>query len=248
MENFSKPFVNFSIHDVTLRTLPLVKEITSFLISQGISRFSLLLVPAYHGRESLFQCKEEIFSLCENREVILHGYLHKGPSGKRYFFNWFFTDGEGEFADPALKDRDLEEKLRKGLKILKEVGFSPRGFIPPAWLFPEEKFHILKKLGFLFTTNRRYVYDLKRGHKIFSPVLSFSSRNGLSFLSRLWVPFQAGLTFKKLSLIRIAIHPKDFEDKRKIEILRDLIYRLKKLGYTSEFLEKFINQNKKEEV
>jgi predicted deacetylase len=208
--------LNVSIHDITRSNIEMVEDLLDFLQNFGIEKISFLLIPYYHEKESLTQIKDWLSSNIKDNEVILHGYTHK--SGKFNDYRDFLTNQEGEFAFY----NDIENRVVKGLKILSEIGYYPEGFIPPAWLMKKDDFKILKKYGFKFTTDRRFIYDLVNDKKIFSPVLSFGGRGFLEKLSIFTFKKQVEIMkILKVPIFRVAIHPVDVLNKEKLILLTD---------------------------
>lgn len=216
-------FLNISIHDVCPSNLENIFKLKEFLSKNGFDNITFLLIPFYHGKESLLDIKSEIQTLTKNSETILHGYTHMSKDFKKYDYRKIFTYKEAEF----LLENDISSRLDKGIEILKELGIVPKGFIAPAWLFKKELFQLLKEKGFLFTTDRRYIYNLESGKKIFSPVLVFGSRGFVEKISILSFD-KMFFIVKNLNVVRIAIHPVDIKKPSKMDKL------LKVLDYTKK--------------
>ena len=56
-----------------------------------------------------------------------------------------YTADEGEFYD--LDRADAATLVNRGNAELRELGFTPRGFIAPAWLLSEEAETALREVG-----------------------------------------------------------------------------------------------------
>ncbi|WP_028950606.1 polysaccharide deacetylase family protein [Sulfurihydrogenibium subterraneum] len=210
--------LNVSIHDITKSNLEMIEELLEFLNNLGVENLTFLLIPFYHEKGSLFEIKQWLYENIKDNEVVLHGYTHK--SGKFYSYKDLLTNQEGEFA----YYQDTEERIKKGLEMLKSLGYNPEGFIPPAWLMKKSDFQLLKKYGFKFTTDRRFVYDLENNKKILSPVLSFGSRGFIETLSV--ISFKRHFSILKLLnpvVIRIALHPVDVLNKKKLKLVKDIL-------------------------
>ncbi len=210
--------LNVSIHDVTKSNLKDVQTLLELLDNLSVKKITLLLIPFYHEKESLEEIKDWLYEHLEGKEIVLHGYTHK--SGKFNDFRDFLTRQEGEFA----YYNDLEDRLNKAIKILKDLGLNNEGFIPPAWLINKEGLDILKKFGFSFTTNRLHILDLKNDRKIFSPVLSFGSTGILKSISINTFKLQTFLLKQlRLPVLRLALHPVDAKDKTKLKLISDFL-------------------------
>lgn len=206
--------LNISIHDITKSNIEMIQDILDILQNIGISKLTFLLIPYYHEKESLLDIKDWLWENIKENEVVLHGYTHQ--SGRFYDFRDFLTNQEGEFDFYS----DIEDRIAKGLDILSSIGYNPEGFIPPAWLIKKKDFNILKKYGFSFTTDRRYIYDLKRDKMIFSPVLSFGGRGFLEEISIFTFNKQIALMkLIKIPIFRVALHPVDVLNEEKMRLL-----------------------------
>ncbi len=215
-----RKLLNISIHDVCPSNIKNVIALKELLQKNGINHISYLLIPFYHEKESLIDIKSQIQELIKNNEAILHGYTHMSRDFKKYDYRKIFTHKEAEF----LLEENLSKRLEKGLEMLMHIDVTPKGFIAPAWLFRKEVFWLLKEKGFLFTTNRRYIYDLQDDKKLFSPVLTFGSRGVVEKLSILSFDKMYILT-RYVRTMRIAIHPIDISNPLKIyKLLKILDY------------------------
>jgi len=214
-------FLNISIHDVCPSNFENVLSLRKLLIENGITNITYLLIPFYHEKETLLDIKNEVLEITTNTEVILHGYTHMSRDFKKYDYRRIFTYKEAEF----LLEDELSLRLDKGIEMLKSLGITPKGFIAPAWLFKKELLQLLKEKGFLFTTDRRYIYNLQENKKIFSPVLTFGSRGYVEDIS-IFSFDKMFFMLKALNVVRIALHPVDIKNPSKIYKL------LKVLDYT----------------
>ncbi|GAB6078733.1 DUF2334 domain-containing protein [Hydrogenobaculum acidophilum] len=216
-------FLNISIHDVCPSNLQNIFKLKELLVKHDIDNITFLLIPFYHEKESLLDIKSEIQELTKDNEAILHGYAHMSRDFAKYDYRKIFTDKEAEF----LLEDNLSQRLDKGLQTFKELGITPKGFIAPAWLFRKEVLELLKEKGFLFTTDRRYIYDIKNNQKIFAPVITFGSRGFVEKLSIFSFDKTYFLT-RNLGLVRIALHPVDASNPSKIYKLLKILDIVKK--------------------
>lgn len=211
-------YVNLSIHDITKSTIEQVRQLVEIVREEGINKISFLLIPSYHNKESILEVCQEIKSLTFGGEIILHGYTHLGERFSSLSYKHIFTSYEGEF----VCFDDVQDRLKKCIEMLEKCGLKAFGFIPPAWLMRRQDLNILKGLGFRFTTDRRYLYDLQTGKRYLSPVITFSSRRPIQELSVLYV-YMAKVFIKHLKLVRIALHPPDIKSKAKIKALKNVL-------------------------
>lgn len=229
---------NISLHDITISNFKEVLEIIGLLQYYGINRYSLLIIPKYHNKEDIRDIKDKLMDISKGKEIILHGFFHLGK--KERFINRLFTSGEGEVL--SIDIDEFEKRVREGVKILNSVGLYPDGYIAPAWLIKKEHIKRLKKFGFKFTTTRYGIYDFQNGKYIITPVISFGCRKGIEELSINTFKIQLLSYAKLFNRIRIALHPCDIKNKTKIEIIKNTIIYLKKLGEEG-FLSEFVGGN-----
>ncbi len=218
--------LNISIHDVCPSNLENVMAIRNLLSENGITRISFLLIPFYHEKESLLDIKSQIKELIKDNEAILHGYTHMSRDFKNFDYRKLLTNKEAEF----LLEENLSLRLDKGIRMLKDLGITPEGFIAPAWLFRKEVFGLLREKGFSFTTDRRYIYDIKNNKAIFSPVISFGSRGFIEKLS-IFSFERMFLLVKRLKVVRVALHPVDILNSSKVYRLLKVLDYIKKEGF-----------------
>jgi len=230
MESF-----NVSIHDVTKSSLSKVKRIKELLMEEGIEKITYLLIPNYHEKETLTEVREEIKEVISDGEPVLHGYTHKGKEYFKLSPMKLFTSNEGEFV--SFEEKELKERIRKGKKMLEKLGINPKGFIPPAWLIRKTTLKTLKEEGFEFATNRYFIFNLKINQKLFSPVVTFSCREPIQWLSKELFLLQTDLYARFLKAVRVAIHPCDIDDNEKVNLIKKAVNDLRSSGK-----QKFLNE------
>ncbi len=210
-------FLVVSIHDVAPLTLPQVEQIVTRLAELGVERCSLLVVPDHHhrgrslGDRAFVRWLHEL--IARGHEIVIHGFYHErerraGESTRQKLITRIYTADEGEFYD-----LDYMEALRLLQEARDEFalhGFSPAGFIAPAWLLGPEAERAALAAGFRYTTTLREVRDLSTGAQFASQSLVYSVRsNWRCVVSLLWNRF----LFSRLTgnpLLRISLHPADF--------------------------------------
>jgi predicted deacetylase len=214
MSRSQTPSIVVSIHDVAPPFAREIIEAVSLFEGLGVGKFSLLAVPEFHGTP--LDSDPKFIEWLRGRatrgdEIVLHGLRHMQthrPKGLiRTLKNSLLTRGEGEFLGiPAITAGNL---LDQGLNILRTLGFSPLGFVAPAWLMEKSIIEELKKRGFLYSTLRTRINDLRNGDFIRSPalVLRGSSRN-MSRLSRAYNNLLLGPAAMR-EVVRLAVHPAD---------------------------------------
>jgi len=225
----SRNAVVVSLHDVSPLTWDACRRTLAELAKIHASPVSLLVIPDHHGRGDIRTnpefCAWLRGQVACGHEAVLHGWKHLRPRSadepfRQRWITRIYTGGEGEFFDLPC-DRASELALR-GRDAFRQLGIEPAGFIAPAWLLGGEAERAIRDLGFSYTTRMGGVCDLKTERVHASQSLCWSARatwrRGLSLA---W----NALLFHRLArapLLRIAIHPADFEHPR----IRSQIIRL----------------------
>lgn len=211
-----------SLHDVTPRHADAVRRIVPWLARLGIPPAQLLVVPDFHGEWPISAypdfCREVRGWSEAGHELVLHGYHHlespsarpRSPGLAERFKRSFMTAGEGEFL--SLSPTEAGDLLEKGLAMWSqaELGSWPKGFIPPAWLHRPDLDQVLWRHGFDWTENHAGL-RFRDGKRLESPVVTWASRDPVRRIgSRLYCP-AAMRAWSKTPLVRLAIHPHDFD-------------------------------------
>jgi predicted deacetylase len=211
-----KPALCVSIHDVAPATWPLCEKLIAAVGKVAPIPLTFLVVPAWHH-----QCKGESDDACfaaldahreHGNELALHGYTHldegRGPDCPwTYFCRHIYTQGEGEFA--GLGVRQANRRLAWGIEWFARRGWTPDGFVAPAWLLSDGSWEALASAPFRYTTTFSRFYLLPQRRSLFAPALVYSARSGWgSTVSRcandLCTPM-----LQSAPLLRLALHPRD---------------------------------------
>jgi hypothetical protein len=95
-------------------------------------------------------------------ELALHGYSHldteAGGGLCARFLRNVYTRREGEFA--ALAEAEARRRLELGLDWFAARGWTPTGFVPPAWLLGEGAWRALRDAPFAYTTTFSHFHCL----------------------------------------------------------------------------------------
>ena len=205
-----------SIHDVAPATQSAVAEIVRRLASRDVPVSSLLVVPDYHhqGRSMAQPGFREWLSERSQggHEVVLHGFYHQrerrpAESSRDKFMTRFYTADEGEFYD--LGYDEAFRRIAEAQEEFRAHGFSPQGFVAPAWLLGAEAERAAIDAGMTYTTALRAVRDFVARQEIASQSLVYSVRSswrrGISLGWNRWL-------FSRLEsnpLLRLSLHPPD---------------------------------------
>jgi predicted deacetylase len=222
-----------SLHDVSPAAATALPKMVDLCRSAGVERFSLLVVPDWHGSSPLDRdpaTADAIRRLAEEGcEIILHGLRHHADTQiPRGFWAWvkgtWFASGEGEFY--GLDRDEARRRLDEGRAMFERAGLpSPRGFIAPAWLAGDGARQALTQSGLRYHEDTLRLYDLPATRSYFSPVIGFGprrvwEREALLLYARLMA---GALRFARV--VRVALHPVDVADRRTARSAARLLQR-----------------------
>lgn len=205
--------VHVSIHDVAP---PWERELDLALDAcRAVSvRPALLVVPNFHGDAPLDRAPafaKRLRALAEEgHEIYLHGFFHKADVQRgglgTFVAQRVVSGGEAEFAE--LERDEAARRLDEGLRLLRDVGLAPTGFVAPAWAMPRWLVPMLAERGLTYTEARLAVIDLRDRRERASIPLNYASRSPGRLLST--VAFNRVARFARVAVpARIAIHPAD---------------------------------------
>jgi predicted deacetylase len=224
-----------SLHDVAPATLPASSRWLDLVERHGMR--STLLVVAGPWRGSAYSASGEFHDWLHaaarrGHEVAVHGWEHRWVAdvGERTSVTdrlrvRVVSRGSGEFA--TIGQAETFRRARLGLAALRSGGFDPVGFVPPAWMARRDHDVVLRALGFLYTTNRRQVRDLRTGDQLPVPSTSQRPRSAVTAVAA-----AANLRYQRHRLshgapLRIALHPDETSDARLVaaaeDVLRDAV-------------------------
>ena len=175
-----------SIHDVTPGHAPEIARLWGICADRGVIP-ALLVVPNWHGCWPLYRHPEFVRWLldraAEGAEIVLHGERHDEVGLPRGLGDAFRalgrTAAEGEFL--TLDEAGAKERIERGLRVLRDLGLQPIGFVPPAWLAREGCDRAVRDSGLRFTEDQRAVRVFPSGRRLASPVVRWSSRSRGSY-------------------------------------------------------------------
>jgi predicted deacetylase len=212
-----------SIHDVAPATWPDCLRLVQAIRVVADIPLTWLVVPRYHFRPERSGAMEACLDAALGRgdELALHGYSHldteaNGGGLRARFLRNVYTRREGEFA--ALSRDEARRRLDLGLEWFRERGWTPSGFVPPAWLLGEGAWQALREAPFAYTTTFSHFHVLGNGNggadgagvkPLLSPSMVYAARNR----SGRWLsPRVADATAAMLAdspLVRFSLHPPD---------------------------------------
>jgi predicted deacetylase len=213
-----------SLHDVTPVHAARLDRAEALLRSLGIAEVTYLLVPRFHDVPS--DEDATFIRWCRAPRPfrvhwMLHGYLHResrdfatrddpaSPPGA-WWKRRLLTGGEGEFL--ALHGEALHERLIQGRDVFRRcLDADPDGFVPPAWLAHPALQPTLRDLGFAYTEDHHRLYQLQQARARRAPVITWATRTLTRRVgSRLVCP-ALGLVWRAQPVLRVALHPHDFD-------------------------------------
>lgn len=207
-----------SIHDVAPPNLAAVRRLWQSCRVAGVVP-ALLVVPDWHGRAPIERDAGFLAwlrsAVDEGAEVILHGERHDEAGRRRALADEVRAAGktarEGECL--TLDAPELEAMVRRGLARLEALGFSSRGFVPPAWLMRAEARPGIYAAGAAFTEDEGAIY-LAGGRRIASPALRWSTRTAFRARASVLVAEWRWRSQRRTPVMRLALHPADLNDGR----------------------------------
>ena len=218
-----------SLHDVTPRHTERLARAETLFRDLGVTRVTYLLVPRYHRRWSIDE-DPEFSRWCRAPRPFdvrwcLHGYHHEEsgtpdarPSPGTWFKRRFLTDGEGEFL--TLSGASARDRIDRGRKAFTScLGLDPAGFVAPAWLFNETLMPALAERGFTWTEDHWRIYDLQRRTAVDAPVITWASRTRARRWGSIWLAPRLQQRWHAKPILRIAVHPSDFDYTSIVEAL-----------------------------
>ena len=224
--------VHVSIHDIcpgasdeVERAIEMCREVDC--------RPALLVVPNFHGRDSLLSsprfCERLRELQADGHETYLHGFFHRsadqyraGRSHSR--LAWLFAQrvvsgGEAEMSD--VSEEEGRGRVEEGERVLREAGLRVDGFVAPAWSMPRWLLPLLARRQCRFTEDHCRVYDPAANRTRTSVVLNWATRTPARLMSSVaWC--RTAKYARAIVPARIAIHPGDM----KYRLTRSEVQRL----------------------
>ena len=207
-----------SIHDVSPSTSARTQAILNELLSIGVKKTSLLVIPDHHRRGLI--SKDPAFpgwlrEKCDTgHEAVVHGFTHlresRGSDGPwKRLVTRSYTAGEGEFYD--LDEATAGKLLAAGRSAFDACGVPYCGFIAPAWLLGPEAEAAVRRAGFAYTTRIATVSDFRKNQTYASRSLVWSVRAGWRRACSIVWNAALDQSSKANPLLRVGIHPPDWD-------------------------------------
>ena len=208
--------VLISIHDVTPAWKPQVEALWQLCRERGATP-ALLVVPDWHGHWPLRAAPAYVQWVRERAsdgaEIFLHGERHDEIGSPRSWRDsqraFGRTNREGEFL--TLDHAAAHERIGRGLSLFAELGFSPIGFVPPAWLCRQGTHTACAAHGLAVLEDDAAVYLTATGTRLESPVLRWSGRTDFRARGSAVQASWRWRAQREAPHFRIALHPMDLE-------------------------------------
>ena len=231
-----------SLHDVTPAHLLRLRRAEALFRRMEVDAVQYLFVPEFHGRYRASEYPDFLDWCRRDRSFKvswwLHGYYHldNPPELKPVELSLvdrlkrrFLTAGEGEFLtlDSAMQRR----RIIAGLEEFSHCfpGVKPAGFVPPAWLFKSETLlPLLRELGLPYTEDHNHLYDVNRNLVKFAPVVTWATRTLFHKYGSLVVCPLRARWFQRESIVRVAMHPHDFDHPITVKNIERVLGMLRK--------------------
>jgi predicted deacetylase len=215
-----------ALHDVSPRTFVRCREIRDWLLERGVDHATLLVIPA-GDLHPFWRRSPALHDWLHHRVeegdcVAQHGLLHRrGGRGSlpRAALAWLQGGRAAEFVglDPA----STRERVRTGRAILRDAGLEPRGFVAPAYAYTPS---LRRELSEDFDWYADLARVFGRGAPPKAAPAWCLGTTGV--VRRALSPFAArGASSFSRSLLRIDIHPADFDHPGHVRALAMMVQR-----------------------
>jgi len=215
-----------SLHDVRPASLDRCRDIRDWLEARGVDRATLLVIPGAR-LQSTDGGAPELLVWLERRmrsgdAVAQHGFRHRQYRKPRPPRRWVARLQGGDSAEFAgLDEASTRSALRVGRRIMSTAGLEPRGFVAPAFAYNRTLRAALPQ-GFDWWAGLLCVH-LRDGRPLVAPANGFGSSGPVKrALSPIAAKAGASIPGR---LLRIEVHPEDFDDARHVHALEWMLER-----------------------
>ncbi|MEK7240540.1 MAG: DUF2334 domain-containing protein [Gemmatimonadota bacterium] len=212
-----------AIHDVTPVWDDALRELWAGCLAADATP-ALFVVPNWHGRSPLQSSPAFVRWLreCEDRgaEIFLHGFRHDEVGSRRSVREQLAafgrTAGEAEFL--SVSRAEGAARMEVGAALLRQVGLTPVGFVPPAWLAKPwvqgvavaQGLHLSENdVGIRWDETSRTTPVRGGSRTLRAPAVRWSARSGWrARLSESVALARRGMHAAS-PMVRVALHPRD---------------------------------------
>ncbi|QSR89578.1 polysaccharide deacetylase family protein [Methylacidiphilum caldifontis] len=208
-----------TLHDIHPLNSSKIEKQREQLLSWGVSKMGLLIIPYYHHKKSIEEdekfCNWVTSRIQAGDEPIIHGFYHDrlGITEKisQLFWTQFYTQQEAEFLN--IEEKEAIERLVQAKKMFMNLGWQSKGFIAPGWLYEPPLLDWLRKERFSYTAaiDRIILLESSNPSYIYSFSLCWSNRSlWRRSISQVWNGWLKNNCIKrKKAYVRVAVHPED---------------------------------------
>lgn len=240
----TEKFLFVTLHDVHPLNRAKIEKQREQLLSWGVKKTGLLIIPFYHHQKSIEE--DEGFlawvgdRLSRGDEPIIHGFYHDRLGSKeklsQLFWTRFYTQGEAEFLD--IEEREALRRIGQAKKLFGQLGWPTKGFIAPGWLYEPPLLHWLRRAGFRYTAaiDRIILLENSTPSSIYSFSLCWSNRSAWRrMLSQAWNSWLKSRALgREKGHVRVAVHPEDSDYRSLWEQLERFVKNFLDRGMESE--------------
>lgn len=217
--------VAVAIHDVEPRSFDRVREIRAWLSERGIERVTLLVIPAA-DLHPLAARGPALAGWLRGRDaagdvIAQHGLAHRRATRATWPRSALAAWQGGDAAEfPGLGAEDTRRRVDCGRLLLREIELEPRGFVAPGYAYTVALRRILAE-RFEWFADLRAVSG--PAGNLRSPALCLGTSTALK---RRVSPVVARAAARRSGqLMRIDVHPRDFDLSGHVATLEVLLHR-----------------------
>jgi predicted deacetylase len=214
-----------ALHDVEPRSFARSREIREWLLVRGISRVTLLVIPAA-DLHPIGARAPALAAWLRNRvacgdTVAQHGLAHKATATAQWPRSLLASWQGGIAAEfPGLGADDTLQRVRTGRRLLNEIELDPRGFVAPGYAYTRALRGVLAESFDWFADLR----EIRTGsQRMKSRALCLGTSTPLK--RRLSPPLVRAAGRAPGEVMRVDIHPGDFDLPGHVETLESLLGR-----------------------
>jgi predicted deacetylase len=216
-----------ALHDVQPRSFNRCLQIRDWLAERDVERVTMLVIPA-PGRHSFARRSPALHDWLHDRvddgdAIAQHGLLHDRGARRcgvaREVVAWFQGGRAAEFV--GLEAKAARERVRAGRVIMQDAGFDPHGFVAPGYAYtPALRETLQREFDWYADLTRVFGRD---GSARPAPAYCLGTSGVLRRpLSPLTARFFSAFA---QSVVRIDVHPQDFDHPRHKRALAAILER-----------------------
>lgn len=209
-----------ALHDVEPRSFARSREIREWLGRRGVGRVTLLVIPAA-DLHPIGARSPELAAWLRRRvacgdAVAQHGLVHQAGGRPRWPRRTLAAWQGGAAAEfPGLDRDDAARRVATGQRLLREIELEPHGFVAPGYAYT-------RPLRAILAESHDWFADLRAIHcpegKIPARALCLGSSTTLK--RTLSPPFVRAAARSTGEIMRLDIHPEDFDQTSHVETLK----------------------------